>query len=150
MDKLDAFKLRIINDKLRLYKHTIPSSTIINKDNTFSFALFEAEKSLNSFINKGLKVIETASANTTLTSIDHIPNVVYYSVIPWVSFTSFTNAHNKGVGEDIPRIVFGKYFNEANTTKMPVAVEVHHALIDGYDVGLYYKHLQEEMDNITI
>ena len=149
-DKIDAFKLRICNNKILQYKHIHPSSTIFHDNKTFSFALFDFEETLDLFIKKAENVIMETDMNADLTSIDYLPNVIYYSVIPWVSFTSFTNAYQKGPGEDIPRIVFGKYFEEKGNMKMPVSVEVHHALIDGYDVGLYYKYLQEEMNNITI
>ena len=150
IDQVDAFRLRMSHQEVRLYEFCHPSSTVFHNNKTFTYVLFEHKKTLERFLEYGEKCIKRAKEKPSLDSVDHLPNVTYYSSIPWVQFTSFTNAFNKGQGEDIPRIVFGKYFQEGSRYKMPVAVEVHHALIDGYDVGLYYHQLQSEINKFSI
>ncbi|PKP07825.1 MAG: chloramphenicol acetyltransferase, partial [Bacteroidetes bacterium HGW-Bacteroidetes-3] len=48
----------------------------------------------------------------------------------------------------IPKLVFGKIFNENEIKKIPFSVEVHHALMDGYHVGLLYKKMQQFIDEL--
>jgi chloramphenicol O-acetyltransferase type A len=74
--------------------------------------------------------------------------LVYYSVIPWISFTSFKNATRLDDSQTIPRIVFGKLFTEAGKMKLPHSVEVHHAVMDGIHVGKYFNLLQKKIDNL--
>jgi len=45
--------------------------------------------------------------------------------------------------DSIPQMVFGKYFKDGATSKMPFSIEVHHALIDGYHVAKYHEKFQD-------
>ena len=72
-------------------------------------------------------------------------DIVFHSVLPWLRFTSFTNAL-PGKGDSIPRIVFGRCARERGRMKMPVAVEVHHALVDGLDVARFFERFAANLD----
>jgi len=74
-------------------------------------------------------------------------DLIYYSSIPWISFTSFSHASDNKSGISIPKIVFGKYFQKGNKTLMPVSVEVHHALMDGIHVGKFFNDFQFKLNN---
>ena len=43
----------------------------------------------------------------------------------------------------MPRFAWGKFFEEGGSLKMPLAVQVHHALMDGVHVGKFYARMQE-------
>ena len=75
-------------------------------------------------------------------------DLIYYSVIPWISFTSFKHAGRLDNRQTVPRIVFGKIFDEGNDKKMPLSVEVHHAMMDGFHVGKYFNLFQEKIDKV--
>jgi chloramphenicol O-acetyltransferase type A len=48
--------------------------------------------------------------------------------------------------DSIPRISWGKYFRDDNLIKMPLSVQVHHALMDGFHVGRYFQQVQKYLD----
>jgi len=73
-------------------------------------------------------------------------DIIHYSIIPWISFTSFSHPRNYGTNDSIPKIVFGKYYQEKDHFKIPISIEVHHALMDGYHLGQYLYHLQAFLD----
>lgn len=74
-------------------------------------------------------------------------DIVYHSTLPWLRFTAFANAL-PGKDDSIPRVVFGKCTREGSAAmKMPVAVEVHHALVDGVDVAKFIERFQSELDS---
>ena len=50
-------------------------------------------------------------------------DLIYYSVIPWVSFTSFKHASRLDPTRSVPRIVFGKMFDEASILRVADAYE---------------------------
>ena len=74
--------------------------------------------------------------------------MIYYSVIPWVSFTSFKHASRIDKTQTVPRIVFGKIFDDDSVKKMPVSVEANHAMMDGLHVGKYFNLFQETIASL--
>jgi chloramphenicol O-acetyltransferase type A len=74
-------------------------------------------------------------------------DIVYQSSLPWLRFTSFTNAI--GGGDSIPRIVFGKCEIQGRRFLMPMSVEVHHALVDGLDVARFVERFQDELSEFV-
>ena len=77
---------------------------------------------------------------------DDRDDLIHYSVIPWVAFTSFAHARRWGTDDAVPKIVFGKHREVGDRRLMPVSVEVHHALVDGLHVGRFYEALQRRLD----
>ena len=47
----------------------------------------------------------------------------------------------------IPRIAWGKYFEENGKIKLPLSVQVNHSMADGVHVGRYFNAIQEILDN---
>ncbi|MCU5214967.1 CatA-like O-acetyltransferase, partial [Bacillus paranthracis] len=43
----------------------------------------------------------------------------------------------------LPIITCGKYFNEKNKVMLPVSLQVHHSLCDGYHASRFIEDLQE-------
>ena len=68
---------------------------------------------------------------------------VRYSVLPWISFTAIMHPTNCNSKDSVPRIVFGKYHVVDNKKMMPVSVEVHHGMMDGYHIARYLEEFQK-------
>lgn len=69
-------------------------------------------------------------------------DLIHFSSLPWISFTSFSHARNWSTRDSVPKITFGKYHEVGSEIRLPVSVEVHHALMDGYHMGVYLERLQ--------
>ena len=76
-------------------------------------------------------------------------DLIHFSSLPWVSFTSFSNARNWGREDSVPKVTFGKYHRVGGQVSMPVSIEVHHALMDGVHVGEYFERLQAHFSDPT-
>ena len=76
--------------------------------------------------------------------IDNTDEWIFLSCLPWMRFTSLTNP-NGGPNDCIPRISWGKLDNQGSRWTIPVAVQVHHALVDGVHVGKFYEALAESI-----
>ena len=48
--------------------------------------------------------------------------------------------------DSVPRIAWGKYFEEHGSMKLPLNVQAHHALLDGVHLGKYFLQVQEYLD----
>ncbi len=73
--------------------------------------------------------------------------ILYISCIPWVKYTHFVRTFDHAATDNIPRVSWGKFeWDEKGRLKMPLSVQVHHALVDGYHVGIYMQRVQELLD----
>ena len=71
---------------------------------------------------------------------------LFLSTFPWASFTSVTHAMPVGETTDyVPRIVWGKYYERDGQQWLPLAVQAHHALVDGSELGRYYQLIQRDL-----
>lgn len=76
-------------------------------------------------------------------------DIINFSSMPWVDYTHFFRPIYKAGGDCVPKIAWGKYTTDATgCTALTLTVQVHHGLMDGYHVGLFYERLQEYLDSL--
>ena len=143
VNKTDAFRLRIIDGEIRRYKEVHASATISRSNGTFGFSHILFDNDFESFAKnvEGEKIrIEDDPALFPPIGSD---NVVHYSSMPWIKFTSVSHARKFSIEDSSPKISFGKVYEGVKNEKlMPVSVHVHHGLVDGRDIGEYLSHFQ--------
>jgi chloramphenicol O-acetyltransferase type A len=142
----EAFRRRLREDRVWLHDEIGLTTTVLREDGTFGFARFGPAGSLAEFIPRGHEEMSRVKRPAPLA----IPApgddaLIYHSTIPWLRFTSFTNAIGKR-DDSVPRVVFGRCTREGLSTSMPVSVEVHHAVVDGIDVAHFFEQLQHHLD----
>jgi chloramphenicol O-acetyltransferase type A len=146
VNEIEAFRLRLRRRGVWLHDRVAVGPTILRADETFGFARLEAGGSLDQFAAAGRAAIARAAGRKALEPMKNTDDIVFHSVLPWLRFTSFSNALP---GDDsIPRIVFGKCAPTGRTVSMPVAVEVHHALVDGLDVARFFERFQANLARV--
>ena len=143
---VEAFRLRLLDGKLVQYDLVHVGSTVLMPDNTFRFCYFDYTPDRKTFVRQGAQRIEQLKENAALDPRDEALDLIHMSVIPWVSFTSFKHARRWGVADTVPKIVFGKYYEQNGRLLLPLSVEVNHAMMDGYHVGLYFEKIQEILE----
>ena len=146
-NEIREFRLRMIGEKVVEFDRVEASQTILNDDNTFSFCYFPWRDTIEEFVDSGkaarAKYGAMRSYDVEVARLD----LIYYSVIPWVSFTSFKHANSGDNRQTVPRMVFGKMFEQGKTRLMPFSVEGHHCLMDGYHVGKYFEFFQSKLNS---
>lgn len=148
VNAIREFRLRFLDEKIVEYEAVESTQTLLNDDETFSFCYFEARPTVEEFVAAGRIALAKYKELKTFDVETGRLDLVYHSVIPWVSFTSFKHASRFNNRQSVPRIVFGKVFTEGERETMPVSVEVHHALVDGIHVGKYFAKFQELLDSV--
>ena len=143
VNAIPEFCIRLIDGKLIQFDAIHATQTILNEDETFSFCYFENKTDVFEFNAAGKAALEKYKALKTFDVESDRLDMIYYSVIPWVSFTSFKHATRIEKTQTVPRIVFGKMFDDGSVKKMPVSVEANHAIMDGLHVGKYFNMFQE-------
>lgn len=76
-----------------------------------------------------------------------IPNFYLVSCLPWLSYTSFDVNNQSDFDFLLPMVTWGKYINQNNTILMPLTLQVHHAVADGYHCSLFYADVEEVLQN---
>lgn len=146
-NQIREFRFRLKDEKLVEFEKVDATQTILNDDETFSFAYFEFKENVFEFNEAGRIALEKYKALRTFdVEADRI-DLIYYSVIPWISFTSFKHASRFDNRQTVPRMVFGRMFEDGKRKKIPLSVEVHHGMMDGFHVGRFFNILQEKFDN---
>ena len=146
-NEIREFRLRMIGEKVVEFDRLEATQTILNDDNTFSFCYFPWRDSLEEFVKTGKAAREKYGAMRSFDVEAGRLDLVYYSVIPWVSFTSFKHANSGDNRQSVPRMVFGKMFEQGGSRLMPFSVEGHHCLMDGYHVGKYFELFQNKLNS---
>lgn len=150
-NRIEEFRYRMREDKVIIHKIIHCGSTILNEDETFSFCYFDYHESFKEFTDSTAQKLEKHKVDSSaLDPQDDRDDLIHYSVIPWISFTSFSHARKSKSGDSIPKIVFGKYFTEKDRTKMPISIQVHHALMDGIHVGKFLSSFQSYLNSPEI
>ena len=74
------------------------------------------------------------------------PYASAWAMVPWVAFTNF----NINVFDDgkflLPVFTMGKFFERDGKRLLPLAIQVHHAVCDGYHIGVFVEKLQNYID----
>ena len=149
-NEIIEFKLRFKDDKVYLFDTVNIGSTVLNDDLTFSFCNFEFQPTIFKFDFNAKKILKNHKKEEGLYSQKEELGIMHCSTIPWISLTGFKHARKGNEREQgIPKLVFGKLFDENGIKKVPFSVEVHHALMDGYHVGLLYKKMQQFINELV-
>jgi chloramphenicol O-acetyltransferase type A len=141
---VEAFRLRLREDGVWCHDAVGIGCTVLRPDRTFGFSYFAHETSFPRFAAEGAREMERARAGTTLGDEREADDATLHAtVLPWIRFSSFTNAMRRE--DSVPKLTFGKRYAEGGAWYVPVCVEVHHALVDGMDVGDFFERLQDRL-----
>ena len=140
------------NGEIGIWESMLPSFTIFHKESeTFSQMWTEYDSDVATFIstfNDDMRLF--GNCEGIIAKPDTPKNSFPISSIPWSTFTSF----NLNIFEDgsylLPIFTWGKSYIDPSTSKLliPLSVQVHHAVCDGFHLSRFINELQELLDNI--
>lgn len=145
-----AFRMRIRGEDVVEHEIVHPSPTVMAANNLFSFCTIPYTPDFGIFVERAKERIDHYQKNPTLNDEEGQDNLLYLTGIPWVSFTGIMHPIHMHPADSIPRIAWGKFLEEGDRKKMPLSVQVHHALMDGLHVGRYYQRVQELLDTFIV
>ena len=133
------------NGELGVYSEMLPCYTVFHKDTeTFSNLWTEYSQSLESFCAAYEQDLLTYGSRQGMNGKPNSPaNSFPVSMLPWVSFEGFNLNLQKGYDYLIPIFTMGKYHQENNRVMLPLAIQVHHAVCDGFHVSRFVNELQD-------
>ena len=147
INKVENFRLRIENKKVYLYNEIDASATIMREDKTFGFSFMKFHEDINEFNKMAQKEIERIQSTIGVFTREYPENIIHFSAVPWINFTSLTHSRNFKIEDSCPKISFGKVVEENGQKIMSLAVLAHHGLVDGYHMGLFVEEFQNLMNS---
>ena len=142
---VEAFKYRIIDESVYVFDIIHAGTTIARADGTFGFIYVPFSEDFDIF-NSALESEILAVQNSTglrLNNDDLKKDLIRHSTLPWINFSAVLHPTSFKNKESVPKIVFGKYVEKEGKKMMPVSVEGHHGLLDGYHIALYLEAFQK-------
>lgn len=148
VNSIEAFRYRIANGEVIIHDRVDVSATLTRDDNTFGFSYMQFHEDIAAFVAESQIEMERIRNTPGLfTRTFESDNLIHFSALPWVNFTSLSHARSFTFPDSCPKISVGKMtVDDKGNRSMPVSVHVHHGLMDGYHVGLFYEALQQAMD----
>ncbi|MFL5742079.1 MAG: CatA-like O-acetyltransferase [Flavisolibacter sp.] len=144
-NQVEPFRYRIEGDDVFIHSQVHASPTINRPDGTFGFAYINYFEDLNAFMKEASEETSRVRESVGLIPAVSGENVIHYSSLPWIDFTSLAHARSFAFADSAPKISFGKMTESGGQRTMPMSVHVHHALMDGFHVAQYIDLFQQMM-----
>lgn len=151
VNETEEFRTSLEPSGLGVFDSMNPSYTIFNKERkSFSVVWTEFDKDYQVFLDRYEQDLRKYSSSCEFEPKPNKPvNTFDVSMVPWAAFTSFNlNIHNGGKYL-LPIFTIGKYFAQEDKIMLPLALQVHHAVCDGYHVGMFLEKLQTKLNEFN-
>ena len=148
VNEMPEFRTSLTKEGLGIYDSMHPMYTVFNEENrNFSGIWSYFSEDYEVFLEDYEADVREYSKSTRYTPKAGTPdNSFNISMVPWLEFTSC----NINVFDDgkflLPVFTMGKYFERDGKRFLPLAIQVHHAVCDGYHVGAFVEKLQKKID----
>ncbi|MEZ7196372.1 type A chloramphenicol O-acetyltransferase [Pseudodesulfovibrio karagichevae] len=125
-----------------------PLYTVLNsKSETFSSIWTCYDRSFATFHDRCTADISEFCTGALFPKPDCPKNIFTISSVPWIDFTAFNINVFSDTNYLLPIITIGKYIEEREETMMPLAIQVHHAVCDGFHVGKFIENVKSLIKN---
>ena len=137
--------------ELVLYETMSPCYTVFHKETkTFSNLWTEYASQYSEFCRRYDEDIACFGAIEAMNAKPHQPeNCFTVSMLPWAAFESF-HLHVDGYEYLRPIFTLGKYRKRDGRYWIPMAVQVHHAVCDGYHVCSFIEAFQNAVHALDL
>lgn len=151
INEQQEFRIADVDGTLGYYEVLHPSYASFHQDDkTMSSMWTEYNKEFELFYRNYTEDQEKyADCHGILAKPEMPPQNSYMiGMLPWIQFTNYSPVPYAPMNY-IPILQAGKYFDRDSKKIMPFSFTVHHAVADGYHVGLFLEKFQDAMANPT-
>jgi len=148
VNAVEELKYRILDSEVVVFDKINVGSTIGREDGTFGFVYLDFSDDFDRF-NADLQNEIDAVKNSTglrLINDDKKIDLIRHTTFPWNSFSGILHPTNFDQTDSVPKITFGKFFIREERKIMPISIEAHHGLVDGFHIAKYLKEFQSQLN----
>lgn len=148
--KQQEFRIAKSDEQLGYYDVLHPSYACFHEDDkTISSMWTQYDEDYDKFYMNYQKDQEQFANNHGVLAKPDMPPANNYMIgmLPWTQFTSYTPTPYTNSEYYFPVLEAGKFFEKENRKMMPFSISIHHAVADGYHVGLFLERFQYGMEH---
>ncbi len=142
INAIENLKFRIVDNKVVEFNVIHGSATIMRSDQTFGFSFIDFNEDLNVFAKNVKSEKQRIENSRDLYPPKNSLDCIHCSAMPWLYYTGHKEPVS-GLLESVPKISFSKAVEKDSELTMNVSINVNHALVDGYHVGLFSEKFQQ-------
>lgn len=146
LNRVPELRQRLIDGELYEFERVDPGFTVLLDDMNFSFCESRYLDNFTEYYEYAAQRIEVVRASPDCSQKEK-HHMFFITNLPWISFTSITHPYDAKSGS-IPVVSLGKYFRHGNRVLVPLGIQIHHGIVDGYHVGLFYEHLNRVVQQL--
>lgn len=141
------FRIAEQNGQLGYYEVLHPSYACFHEDDkTMSNLWTEYDSNFETFYSNYMEDQSQYAGNHGIVAKANLPDNNYMvGMLPWTQFSSYAPVPYGSGSNYFPVLQAGRFFNKGDRKMMPLSITVHHAVADGYHVGLFLEKFQEGM-----
>lgn len=144
---VENFLLRLEGDEVVRYEAVDISTTVLKDNKTISFVHLPYHKDLHTFCREGSMIIAEVKTSDKLFHGYNGPDLVHASTLPWFEYHGMVHAHQDASRDAIPKLAFGRLEWKNWQAILPVSVQVHHALADGYHIHQFLEMMKANIND---
>lgn len=151
VNQVPSFKMALKDEQLIEWETILPSYTIFHPESeTFSSLWTEYHSDLAKFILAYDDDLLQYENNLSFSPKPNLPeNNFNVSSLPWTSLSGFNLNFPEVKDYFSPIFTMGKFSEKDGKIWLPLAIQVHHAVCDGFHVGKFIKLLQKHCDELV-
>jgi chloramphenicol O-acetyltransferase type A len=148
-NQVENFKTRIVDEEVWQYRQINGGSAVGRPNETIGFGYYAFRRELEEFVREASLEVERVKSRDDL---ERYPgqDLIRYSVLPWLDFTSISHARDFVRRDSAPHITFGKISELSGRSTMPVSIHVHHGLADGLHVARFVELFEKYLAAPTL
>lgn len=144
--QIENFRTRIVDGTVWRYEEMLGGAVVDRPNGTIAYAYLRYVEPLEDFVREASAEVDRVRRRNDVEPYG-APNLILYSNIPWLDFTSVSHARDFTRRNSEPRITFGKITEANGRRTMPVSIDIHHALADGLHIAQYLERFQRLLDS---
>lgn len=145
VNRYDEFRVSLDEEgRPFVISELMPCYTVFHEDDqTFSSIWTEYSEDFETFLKRYDDDKRRYGSNRGLMAKPDPPhNTFPVSMIPWVEFEGFNLNLQKGYDYLFPIFTFGKFCEDGGRRFIPMSIQVHHAVCDGFHVCRLVREVQ--------
>lgn len=150
LNEIDNFKYRLRGDAIILHDSLTPSySDLEEGSELFKMVTVDMENDIEVFVKKSKEKAKNQTSYFIASDFINRDDLVFYSIVPWISFTSIDHTINLKQGDAIPRVTCGKYYSKEKEIYLPFNIQVNHLFVDGIHLGMLKDKIDEKITKLN-
>jgi chloramphenicol O-acetyltransferase type A len=142
--EVEELRLRLVNGQIVCYDEIHASATILRGDETFGCCFIEFKHDFAEFCKNAIEMIDQVrNRGGMCLEKDCQLDQIHFSSIPWNCFSGLTYARSLKPQDTVPKMTFGAISEKEGKVTFPLAIQVHHGLVDGLHVARFLENFQK-------